>query len=112
MRRRGNRERRDETLDLVVRCRLRVADKDDQAGGVIWRFKSGDEYYIARANALEGNVSLYFLRNGHRNTFLYVDAADFGGNVKANQWHVASGRSRGAGGRFAVCNADGCACGR
>lgn len=89
-----------------------LAGKDDQAGGVIWRFKSGDEYYIARANALEGNVSLYFLRNGHRNTFLYVDAADFGGNVKANQWHVASGRSRGAGGRFAVCNADGCACGR
>ena len=73
-----------------------LAGKDDQAGGVIWRFKSGDEYYIARANALEGNVSLYFVRNGHRNTLLYVDAADFGGNVKANQWHVLRAAFKGS----------------
>ncbi len=65
-----------------------LAGREDQAGGVIWRFKSGDEYYVARANALENNVSLYFVRNGHRNTLKYVDAADFGGSVRANQWHT------------------------
>ena len=33
--------------------------REDQAGGLVWRWKDGDDYYIARANALEGNVSLY-----------------------------------------------------
>src|SRR5437867_1346574 len=26
--------------------------KEDQAGGLIWRFRDGDNYYLARANAL------------------------------------------------------------
>jgi hypothetical protein len=30
--------------------------KEDQAGGVVWRWKDGDAYYVARANALENNV--------------------------------------------------------
>jgi hypothetical protein len=31
---------------------------------VIWRGKDGDNYYVARANALEDNVSLYYTRTG------------------------------------------------
>ena len=46
----------------------------DQAGGLIWRFKNGNEYYVARANALENNVSLYYVKNGRRRTITYVDA--------------------------------------
>src|SRR4051812_41286288 len=34
--------------------------REDQAGGVMWRWKDGDTYYVARANALENNVSLYY----------------------------------------------------
>jgi hypothetical protein len=30
-----------------------VSGKEDQAGGVIWRAKDGDNYYLVRANALE-----------------------------------------------------------
>src|SRR5438034_8192141 len=30
-----------------------VSGKEDQAGGVIWRAKDSNNYYIARANALE-----------------------------------------------------------
>ena len=30
-----------------------ISGKEDQAGGVIWRWKDGDDYYVARANALE-----------------------------------------------------------
>src|SRR6266853_6772408 len=33
-----------------------VSGKGDQAGGVIWRCKDANNYYIARANALENNV--------------------------------------------------------
>jgi hypothetical protein len=38
-----------------------ITGKQDQAGGgVVWRWKNGDNYYVARANALENNVSLYY----------------------------------------------------
>jgi hypothetical protein len=60
-----------------------LAGKEDQAGGIIWRFKNGDNYYVARANALENNVSLYYTENGNRKTLKYVDAP-----VAGNAWHT------------------------
>ncbi len=36
-----------------------VSGKEDQAGGIVFRFKDADNYYIVRANALEDNVVLY-----------------------------------------------------
>jgi len=36
-----------------------LTGREDQAGGLVWRWKDGDHYYVARANALENNVSLY-----------------------------------------------------
>ena len=58
-----------------------VSGKIDQAGGLIWRFKNGNQYYVARANALENNVSLYYVKNGRRRTIIYVDAP-----VPHNKW--------------------------
>src|SRR5437667_3328334 len=43
-----------------------VAGKEDQAGGVIWRAKDSNNYYIARANALEDNVAIYDTVKGRR----------------------------------------------
>lgn len=60
-----------------------IEGKEDQAGGLVWRWKDGDNYYVARANALENNVSLYYTTNGRRNTIKYVDAP-----VSANVWHT------------------------
>src|SRR5436189_6193456 len=37
-----------------------------QAGGVIWRCRDADNYYISRANALEDNVTIYHTVNGKR----------------------------------------------
>lgn len=51
-----------------------VSGREDQAGGVVWRWKDGSNYYVARANALENNVSLYYTQNGSRRTLKYVDA--------------------------------------
>jgi hypothetical protein len=51
-----------------------LSGREDQAGGVVWRWKDGDNYYVARANALEGNVSLYYTEHGSRKTLKYVDA--------------------------------------
>src|SRR5256884_9997613 len=41
-----------------------VAGKEDQAGGVIWRVQDANNYYIARANALEDNVTIYHTISG------------------------------------------------
>ena len=43
-----------------------IAGKEDQAGGLIWRAKDSDNYYIARANALEDNVTIYHTVKGRR----------------------------------------------
>ena len=56
---------------------------EDRAGGLMWRWKDGDNYYIARANALENNVSLYRTARGNRQTIKYVNAP-----VQVNQWHT------------------------
>src|SRR5882672_11204299 len=60
-----------------------ISGREDQAGGVVWRWKDGDNYYVARANALEDNVSLYYTQNGSRKTIKYVDAP-----VSRNTWHT------------------------
>ncbi len=43
-----------------------VAGKEDQAGGVIWRYRDPDNYYLARANALENNVAVFKVQNGRQ----------------------------------------------
>jgi hypothetical protein len=60
-----------------------VMGEDDQAGGIIWRWKDGDNYYVARANALENNVSLYYTQNGRRTTIKYAEAP-----VATDRWHT------------------------
>lgn len=69
-----------------------ISGKEDQAGGLVWRWKDSDNYYVARANALENNVSLYYVERGGRKTIKYVDAP-----VPQNEWHtlraIFSGKS-------------------
>lgn len=68
----------------VVEVRFKaISGREDQAGGVVWRWKDGNNYYVARANALEDNVSLYYTENGRRITLKYVDAP-----VAKNTWHT------------------------
>ncbi len=60
-----------------------ISGRQDQAGGIVWRWKNGRTYYVARANANENNVSLYYTTLGIRTTIKYVDAP-----VPANVWHT------------------------
>ena len=60
-----------------------LSGRADQAGGVVWRWRDGDNYYVARANALENNVALYYTERGQRRTLKYVDAP-----VARNAWHA------------------------
>lgn len=70
--------------DGWVEVRFRpLAGREDQAGGLVWRWKDGDNYYVARANALENNVSLYHTTGGSRHTIEYRDAP-----VAKDAWHT------------------------
>src|SRR5213076_2369673 len=60
-----------------------VSGKEDQAGGVIWRVKDSNNYYIARANALENNVTIYYTINGKRTEKKRTNM-----KVASNQWHT------------------------
>ena len=59
-----------------------VSGKDDQAGGVLWRAQDADNYYVARANALEHNVCIYHTIKGRRSEQKRVAVI-----VSPNEWH-------------------------
>src|SRR5438876_752379 len=60
-----------------------IEGKEDQAGGVIWRVQDSNNYYIARANALEDNVTIYHTINGKRVAFKNINT-----KVKSGVWHT------------------------
>jgi len=60
-----------------------ISGKEDQAGGVIWRCKDADNYYIARANALEDNVTIYHTIKGRRTEKKRTEM-----KVSSNEWHT------------------------
>src|SRR5690349_5024401 len=60
-----------------------ISGKEDQAGGVLWRAKDSNNYYIARANALEDNVTIYHTINGRRS-----EKKRAGMKVASGQWHT------------------------
>jgi len=68
-------------LELSVRFKA-VSGKVDRAGGLVFRLKDANNYYIVRANALEDNYRLYHVVNGSRRQFA-------GANLKvtSGEWH-------------------------
>jgi len=60
-----------------------ISGKEDQAGGLVWRAKDSDNYYIARANALENNVTIYHTINGRRTEKKRTNM-----KVASNAWHT------------------------
>jgi len=68
-------------LDISVRFKA-VSGRVDRAGGLVFRLKDPNNYYIVRANALENNYRLYHVVNGRRSQFA-------GANLKvtSGEWH-------------------------
>lgn len=60
-----------------------ISGKTDQAGGVIWRCKDANNYYLARANALEDNIEIYATEAGKRRSLGEVPV-----KVPAAAWHT------------------------
>jgi hypothetical protein len=82
--------------DVEVRTRLRpISGKVDQAGGLAVRLLDPHNYYVVRANALEGNVRFYKVVGGKRQQLAGANLP-----VTSNQWHELALRARGE--RFTV----------
>src|SRR5881397_2281227 len=60
-----------------------ISGKIDRAGGLIWRAKDSDNYYIARANALEDNVTIYYTVKGKRTEKKRTNT-----KVASGEWHT------------------------
>lgn len=82
--------------DVAVELRFKaVGGKIDQAGGIAVRLEDADNYYVARANALEDNVRFYRVVGGRREQ---LEGANL--RVTANEWHMLGLRAEGE--RFTV----------
>ena len=68
-------------LDISVTFKA-VSGKVDQAGGLVFRLKDANNYYIVRANALEDNYRLYHVIAGRR-----VQFAGSNFKVTSGVWH-------------------------
>lgn len=60
-------------VDVSIRVKPR-SGRIDQGGGVVWRAKDKDNYYIARLNPLEDNLRVYKVEDGRRTQLDHADA--------------------------------------
>jgi hypothetical protein len=60
-----------------------ISGREDQAAGLVWRYRDENNYYVVRANAIEGNVVLYKTENGKRSS-LDIVGRKGGYGVKAD----------------------------
>lgn len=77
-------------LRVGVRCKA-LSGRVDQACGVVARYRDADNYYIARANALEDNVRLYRVQAGRR-----TQLASWSGTIEPGRWYELALTARGA----------------
>lgn len=85
-------------LELSVRFKP-VSGRGDQAAGLVWRYRDKDNYYVVRANALEGNVVLYKVENGRRTDLpLRGEGRTYGKKaaVPSAEWSVLKLTARGS----------------
>ncbi len=84
-------------LDMSVRFKP-VSGGEDQAAGIVWRYRDQENYYIVRANALENNVVLYKVENGKRADLpLKGEGRTYGkkASVPSQQWSALKVAVRG-----------------
>jgi hypothetical protein len=76
-------------VEVTARCKP-MSGQSDQACGVIVRATDAGNYYIARANALEGNVRFYRVRDGQREQLASAEAI----RIERGQWHTLTLHAR------------------
>ncbi len=60
-----------------------IRGKNDQGGGIVWRYQDHDNYYVARMNPLEDNFRVYKVVAGKRTQLGTKEDL----KVPAGEWH-------------------------
>lgn len=76
-------------VNLLVKVRGNTG-QDDQGGGLIWRCKDENNYYVCRINPLENNYRVYKVVDGKR---IQLATADF--ETPAGKWFTLRVRMKG-----------------
>jgi hypothetical protein len=76
-------------LEATIRFKA-ISGKEDQAGGVIVRLIDRNNYYLARANALENNVHFFRVVGGRRQKLAGANT-----KVATGVWHTLTLRAQG-----------------
>ena len=76
-------------VDLAVEVKA-VKGEIDQGGGVVWRYRDANNYYITRWNPLETNFRVYHVVAGKRTQLANADIT-----LAADQWHTVRAVQRG-----------------
>lgn len=58
------------------------AGRVDQGGGPVWRLQDKDNYYVCRANPLEDNFRLYYVKKGIRREIASANV-----KIETGKWH-------------------------
>src|SRR6184192_740985 len=74
---------------VSVKCKP-VSGHVDQACGLVFRYEDENNYYLTRANALEDNVNLYYVKDGKRRQI-----TGWRGKVTSGTWHQLGVEARG-----------------
>jgi hypothetical protein len=76
--------------DVSVRIKP-VSGREVQAGGLVWRYRDENNYYLARANALEKNVQVFKVENGIRKPLMLGVHHE----IPTNAWSILKVSARG-----------------
>jgi hypothetical protein len=68
-----------------------VAGTKDQGGGIVWRYRDANNYYVARLNPLEDNYRVYKVVDGKRSK----EFEDKEAKVRAGEWHTLKIKMKG-----------------
>lgn len=71
---------KDGSIELKFKA---VAGEVDRGGGPIWRVKDKDNYYICRANPLESNFRVYYVKDGKRKQLASASL-----EIPSGTWHT------------------------
>jgi hypothetical protein len=76
--------------DVSVRIKP-VSGHEVQGGGLVWRYRDENNYYLVRASALEKNVTVYKVQNGQRTRLL----PGVHHEIPTNDWRILKVSLRG-----------------
>ena len=83
--------------DLSVKVKP-VAGREDRTGGLVFRYRNPENYYLVRANSLDNRIVLYKIEDGKRTALALRDEPSAFGvqhPVPFNQWSVLKVQFRG-----------------